>query len=177
MKLKNFSNYEIYPEEGKVWSIKTNRWVGYKTPNGYWQVILTDDDGKKYHFLLHRLICTAVYGEIPDGMEVNHISENKDENFISNLELVDRKTNVNYGTGIQRSADKRRGKPNPKVAEKLTNNPNRSHQVGAYKDGVLVMVFPSTAEAGRQGFHQGSISQCCRGKRKSHKGFIWRYVG
>ena len=168
MKLENFSNFEIYPELGKVWSIKTNRWVGYKTPNGYWQVILTDDDGKKYHFLLHRLICTAVYGEIPDGMEVNHISENKDDNFISNLELVDRKTNINYGTGIQRRAEKRRGRPNEKL----------SKQVGAYnKDGVLIMIFPSAMEAQRQGYNHSAISQCCRGKLKSHKGFIWRYVG
>lgn len=44
------------------------------------------------------------------------------------------------------------------------------------KDGNVAYEFASTAEAQRHGFNSGCISQCCNGKLKSHKGFIWRYA-
>ena len=40
----------------------------------------------------------------------------------------------------------------------------------------LVNVYPSSNEAGRQGFRQGHISACCNGKRKTHKGYKWMYL-
>ena len=43
------------------------------------------------------------------------------------------------------------------------------------KDGNIVYEFPSMAEAGRQGFKQSAVSNCCLGKVKTHKGLIWRY--
>lgn len=169
MKIKNFNGYEIFPEEGKIWSYKTNKFVGAQLPNGYWIVGLTDDDGEQHHFLLHRLIWQAVHGEIPENMEINHTTEDKNMNGIQFLELVDKKTNINYGTRTARAA------------EKLTNRQDLSKQVGAYKDGVLVMTFPSTQEAQRQGFNQGNISQCCRNcylreGNNTYRGYKWRYL-
>lgn len=68
------------------------------------------------------------------------------------------------------------GTRNARVAEKQRNDPNRSKQVAAYnKDGVLAMVFPSTAEAGRNGFTQSIVARCCNGQRQSHKGYQWQY--
>lgn len=52
----------------------------------------------------------------------------------------------------------------------------QSKQVAAYKDGSLAMIFPSTMEAGRQGFNQSHISACCNGIRNYHKGYTWRYL-
>lgn len=43
------------------------------------------------------------------------------------------------------------------------------------KTGEVVKEFPSVREAGRKGFHQSTISACCKGKRKTHKGYRWRY--
>ena len=44
------------------------------------------------------------------------------------------------------------------------------------KDGIFIAEYPSTMEASRQtGCHQGNICACCKGKRKSVGGFIWRY--
>lgn len=44
------------------------------------------------------------------------------------------------------------------------------------KNGNVVYEFPSTAEAQRQGFSAGHISECCLGKLKTYKGFIWCYA-
>ena len=44
------------------------------------------------------------------------------------------------------------------------------------KDGKLIEEYPSLVEASRQtGCNQGHICDCCKGKRKSAGGFIWKY--
>ena len=42
-------------------------------------------------------------------------------------------------------------------------------------DGEFVCEWASTRECGRNGFDQSAVSACCRGKRKSYKGYIWKY--
>lgn len=189
MKLENFSNYEIYPEEGKIWSYKSNRFVGYQNPKGYWQVGLTDDEGVQHHFYLHRVIWEAVNGAIPENMQINHLDERPSNNVKSNLSLCSPSDNINYGTRNERVAEKLRGRPNeklrgrpnPKVGERLrgllTNRKDLSKPVERCDlQGNVLERFASANEAQRQGYNKGSISQCCNGIFKQHKGFIWRYV-
>lgn len=168
-KFRNYDNYEVF-EDGRIWSYKKKRFLKpYTNKNGYQQVQLTDNEGKKKLYYLHRIVWEAVTGApIPKGYEINHRSEAKDENMISNLELLTHKENMNFG-----SRNSRAGKS---ISKANTNNPNRSKSVGAYKNGELVMTFLSIAEARRQGFSQSNISLCCRGKLKTHKGFEWKYL-
>ena len=42
-------------------------------------------------------------------------------------------------------------------------------------DGEFVKVWESTNECGRNGFCQAHVTDCCNGKRKTHKGYIWKY--
>lgn len=45
------------------------------------------------------------------------------------------------------------------------------------KDGTFVKEWPSLSEAYRQlGILQSHICQCCKGRRKSAGGYIWRYA-
>lgn len=156
---RDFTKYEVF-EDGRIWSYKTNKFLKPGTDSsGYQQVALTDNEGNSKMYKVHRVVYEAVTGEpIPENLEVNHRSEDKTENFFDNLELVSHKENCNYGTR------------NARVLKAL------SKQVGAYKDGELVMVFPSTQEASRQGFHQSAVAACCRGERNTHKGYTWRYI-
>ena len=156
---KDFTKYEVYPD-GKIWSYNKNRFLKPQTnKNGYKQVMLTDNEGKRKLYYLHRVVWESVTGEpIPKGYEINHIDENKENNSRSNLELLSHKENLNFGSCIKRAAK------------------SRSKQVGAFKDGELVMKFQSSVEAVRNGFTKRSVSACCRGERKTHKGFQWRYI-
>ena len=44
------------------------------------------------------------------------------------------------------------------------------------KDGKFIAEYPSIREASRQtGCHHQSICECCKGKRKSTGGYIWKY--
>ena len=174
-KFRNYDNYEIYAD-GRIYSYYTNKFLKPQTlPSGYQQVGLVDNEGNFKTYRLHRVIYEAITGEpIPEGYEINHISEAKDENFFENLQLVTHKDNCNYGS--RNSRIRKANTNNQKLSKANTNNPKRSKQVGAYKDGELVMTFPSTEEAGRQGFSQCNIVSCCNGERKTHKGFQWRYI-
>lgn len=41
--------------------------------------------------------------------------------------------------------------------------------------GELIREWSSVSECSRNGFYQSAVSECCCEKRKSHKGFIWKY--
>lgn len=161
---RDFTKYEVY-SDGRIWSYSHKKFLKPITnKNGYQLVHLTDNEGNAKFYQLHRVVYESVTGsKIPEGLEVNHISEDKTENFFANLNLLTHKQNINYGTGIKRSA-------------KARINGKRSKAVGAFKNDELVMVFPSLQEAGRQGFYQGNIYACCNGKRKTHKGYTWKYI-
>ena len=157
---RNYSNYEVF-EDGRIYSYKTKKFLKPQTQkNGYQVVNLYDNDGKMKKYLVHRIVYEAVSGSpIPLGMQVNHINEDKTDNrFFENLNLMTPKENTNWGSGIER------------VTKAL------SKQVGAFKNGELVMAFSSTNDAGRNGFDQSSVSRCCNGKRKTHNGYEWKYI-
>lgn len=162
MKLKGYSNYEIYPETGRVWSYVNKRYIGKET-QGYVRVTLTDDLGRQKVWQMHRLIWLVVNGDIPEDMEINHNDENPLNNSIFNLSVMSHRDNVNWGNG------------NLKRQQTLLNNTACSKPVIAFKKGNLRLYFLSTQEAKRKGFRQEEISKCCNGKRHSHKGYEWKY--
>lgn len=122
-------------------------------------------NGKHRGFLIHRLVYETFIGPIPEGMQVNHINEDKTDNRLENLNLMTRKDNICWGTGVERSAKTRRktGKRLKEVFQYLL-------------DGTLVAVYCSAMEAQRKtGYAQANISSCCRGEHKQAYGFIWKY--
>lgn len=133
-----------------------------KMKNGYLIVNLYKN-GKLKTCKVHRLVANAFLENPNSYICVNHKDENKENNFVDNLEWCDHKYNINHGTCIQRRA------------EKLTNGVLSKKVYQYKKDRTLVGVWQSTAEAGRNGFDQSAISSCCNGNRKSHQGFIWSY--
>lgn len=167
-KFRDYDNYDVYPD-GRIWSYNTNRFLKPATmKNGYQTVCLYDNEGNRKMYYLHRVVYEAVTGSpIPSNKEINHISENKTENMISNLELMSHKENCNFGSRNSRVS---------KAIKGIIPKANPQKQVGAFKDGELIFTFPSVMEAGRQGFNFGNVAACCRGERKTHKGLTWKYL-
>ena len=125
--------------------------------NGYLFVSLCKN-GKHTIYLVHRLVAEAFIPNPYNLPQVNHKDEDKQNNHYLNLEWCTHEYNVNYGTR------------NKKVAEKL------SKPVLQYTlDDQFVKEWKSIKECGRNGFVSANIYKCCNGKRKKHKGFIWRY--
>ena len=163
-KFRQYDKYEVY-EDGRIWSYSRKKFLKPTTNQyGYQIVSLSDNEGKIKKYQVHRVVWEAVTGEqIPKGYEINHISEVKTSNIITNLELISHRQNNNYGSRTSRAAEA------------------LSKQVGAFKDGKLVLVFNSTNEAGRNGFNKGAVAACCRNcfhreGNNVYKGFEWRYI-
>lgn len=69
-----------------------------------------------------------------------------------------------------------------KMSLSQLNHPSRSISISQYDlKGNFMMTYPSAREAARQNPDLNlvpvCISLCCKGKRKTHKGFIWKYAG
>ena len=60
----------------------------------------------------------------------------------------------------------KKGKPNVKLSKPV---------IQLTLDGEFVREWESAKEAGRNGFDSSAVTKCCRGKLKSHKGFIFQF--
>lgn len=119
--------------------------------------------GKNNIYSVHRLVAEAFLPNWFDDPVVNHIDENPSNNNVENLEWCSQQYNTNHGTR------------NERISEKMTNGKLSKKVLQFSKTGELIKEWPSTKEVGRNGFQQTKVAACCRGERKSHKGFIWRY--
>ena len=150
---------------GQIYSYYRKEYLnGTINPFGYVQVTLKCVDGKRRTFYWHRVIWTFFYGTIPEGMEINHISEVKTENQLKNLSLVTPKENSNWGSRNERRI------------KKQMNNPNRSNPIIAYNDdGEIIHIFASMHEAERNGFTRFYISKSCK-TGELYKGLHWEKI-
>ena len=79
--------------------------------DGYYKVSLRDEDGKRYHFTVHRLVAITYLGDFSnEGLQVNHKDEDKTNNDVSNLEWCTPLYNCNYGTRNKRISESNKGK-------------------------------------------------------------------
>lgn len=173
---ERFPNWEIDVEKGTVFSTayNKNRKLKGGDTNGY--VILFD--GKKC-ISLHHLIWECVNGEIPNGYHIHHIDGNKQNNSIYNLELVEAFLhNSEHKKGNKNMLGKMMSEETKeKLRNKLINRKDASKKVAQYTlDGELVKIWESINECGRNGFDNSTIVKCCKGKKKTHKSFIWKYI-
>ena len=135
----------------------------WKNSKGYCLVTLSKN-GTYKKFQVHRLVALHFLPNPSNLPEVNHKDENPQNNIVSNLEWCDRLYNVRYGTGIERQK------------KKQLNDIKKSKPVLQYDlEGNLIREWKSVTECGMNGYNQGHVAACCRGERKTHKGFIWEY--
>lgn len=127
-----------------------------KHKSGYLYVDLIKDGNRKT-FRVHRLVAENFIPNPLNLPEVNHKDENKENNFVENLEFCNRTYNVNYGTRTEKCSKK----------------------VYQYtKSGEFVKEWKSTREIKRElGYFHQHISKCCNGKPHYNTayGYIWSY--
>lgn len=149
----NLSNYAV-SNYGKVVNTRTGYNMIEKIRKGYSKVELTIN-GKIKNFQVNRLVAFVfVEGRTKDKDIANHLNENKLDNRSCNLEWTTIKGNSEYS--------------NAKKVQQIDPKTNK-----------VLKSFNSIVEASKslgKGKHEGSISNCCKGKAKICCGYRWKYV-
>lgn len=79
--MKEFLNSLYDYRDGQIFHKGGSKPCGYGKPNGYIQTYVSKT-GKKY---VHRIIWTMHNGDIPEGMQIDHLNGNRSDNRIENL--------------------------------------------------------------------------------------------
>ena len=99
-------------------------------------------------------------GDIPCGMQVNHINEDHGDDRPCNLNLMTPKENCNWGT--------RNTRISRHVKKPVTQ---------VMPDGTEFFTwFSATDAAGGNNSFRKHIVDCCRGRRNTAGGFKWHYA-
>ena len=171
--IEGFEGKYKISNNGDCFSYFLNRCLKSRiTKNSGYLIVNLKINKKQYTYYVHRLVAEA-FLEIPEELrhlkgtrylQVNHKDENKLNNNIENLEWCSHSYNINFGTR------------NKRISEKNTNGKLSKPILQFTLDGRFVKEWPSVRQAEREGgFNQSHITDCCRGKLKKHKDFIWRY--
>ena len=151
--------YYSISNDGQVRNDKTNKILSQSTQQDYKHVTL-NINGKAKRMKVHRLVAQTFLENPENKPYVNHKDGNRSNNNVNNLEWVTPSENTQHAvkTGLFISG----------VAK----------PVNQYSlDGILMMTFPSSAEASRQtGTSQEKITMCCKRQRETANDYQWRYV-
>lgn len=143
--------------------------------NGYLQVGLRKH-GKRKWFGVHRLVAIH-FIENPDNKpQVNHIDGNKLNNTVENLEWVTGRENQRHAIKMGLRDNMPKGEnhsfygkfgADSKSAKPVIRRDPKTGEIKLYKAKIL---------AKDDGFDVTSISKCCHGKMKHHKGYEWYFA-
>lgn len=92
--LPHFKAYRV-TEYGEILSTRGKPLCQWSDNMGYKQVVLYKD-GKRCYKRVHRLVYEAFMGPIPKNLIVNHIDGDKENNCLSNLELITNAENIKH---------------------------------------------------------------------------------
>lgn len=153
-----YSNYEVN-QFGEIRNKKRKQILKpLVNPNGYCYVCF-NIFGKRKRFAIHRIVANAFIPNPDELKEVNHKDYNKKNNCVQNLEWVSSSQNKKH------------------AYLKEENHVSRGKKVNQYSlDGEFLQSYNSLQEAAAAvGGNFSAISNCCNGKTKSSKGFIWKF--
>ena len=165
-------NYDIQ-YNGTIIDIINNKICSQRdNGNGYQIVTLKNEDGKCQNFYVHRLVAQAFIPN-PDNLpQVNHKDENKENNFVDNLEWCTSGYNNNYGTKKIRGVETRRNN-NSYVT------PDTAIKVAMLDKKTLTILntFDSIKAAGKYlNVLPSHIYEAAHGKRQSAYGYKWKII-
>ena len=162
--IENFPGYCV-DNMGNVFSVKTGVILKPWKINGYNAVGLYKS-GKRFVFLVHRLVAEAFICNAENKEQVDHKNGNLTDNRVCNLRWATPKENSNNPVTIQ------------KLKKSLSIKPHYlAKALQQYDlDGNFIKEWKGTKLPSEQlHIHRSGIRNCLVGIAKSAGGFIWKY--
>lgn len=156
---KPYKNYLI-SSYGRIRHKKKNNLLKPSITCGYYKVRLSNNGLVEDH-LIHKLVWELFfdYDMIDNSSIIDHIDGNKLNNNINNLRKISISENVKAA-----------------LYEQKTNSSAKTVAQYSLQNEYLA-TYPSAAEAARQlNLDSSTITKVCRGKNKTHGGFIFKYI-
>ena len=153
-----------YLKKGKILKIFDNG-LGYKF------VYLKNKNTSK-KFYIHRLVAREFVPNSKELPYVNHIDCNPSNNVYSNLEWCTPQENTQYMFKMNRQNRSEQWYKKQNELHELQKKP----VVQMNNNYKIIKIYNSINETKLYGFNPGGVCECCNNKRKTHHGFIWRYL-
>ena len=147
---KDNENY-LVSNKGRVYTINNKKLLKpQNASNGYLYVTIN-----RHSVPIHRLVATCFLDNKANLPCINHKDGNKHNNSVDNLEWCTFSENLIHA-----------------YTNKLNKRPKPIIQM---KNGIVINRYESARSAELYGFSNQLIAKCCKGKRKHHKGYEWKY--
>lgn len=151
--VSNLGRIKSIPRNG---TIKNSKILKQNVVRGYGQIALQKRGKIKYE-KVHRLVAKMFIFNQNNLPEVNHIDGNKLNNNVSNLEWVTTRDNQLHSVYVL-------GNNNFRIIEQYD------------KEGNFIKEWKQIVTASKElKINATSIVKCCRKKRKSAGGYVWKY--
>lgn len=154
--------------------------IGELVNTGYIRHEYLCDDGKKHRMLEHDAKWIYFNGDIPEGMEIDHINGDRADNRLSNLRAVTHKDNCNNEVSLERYRSRTKSEEEKQhLSIVLKNHPSISRGVVQVNSYGSITRYLSLNECARSGYAQRHVCNACQGKNYSkgheYKGSFWYY--
>lgn len=200
---EKFPKWLIDVEEGKILSKKLNKYIGTVNKDNYLQVRAAQGyketfihqyiwmcvngdipegyqihhiDGNRQNNSIYNLTLIEENEHLSYHFKGNkyHLGKNHSEETKNKISESKKGFKHSEETKKKMSESKKGFKHSEETKLKIRKS-NSIKVIQLSKNDEIVKIWESTSECGRNGFNQGNVSECCQGKRKTHKGFKWKY--
>lgn len=162
-KVRGFEGYYLVSNLGKVFSLKSNKFLKTSIDKGGYEQVKLQYRGKQCSNFVHRLVAKEFCRGYSEGLQVNHIDADRLNNHASNLEWLTAKENIRDTV--------KRGTHN------CFNKPRRIKVIQLSLQGETIKQFDSITEASRlTGITRQNIGKVCSKERRVAGGFCWEFA-
>lgn len=161
-----------------IMSLHTNKRTGYV-------YVGLCKDGEVHTTTVHRVVAETFIPN-PDNLPcINHKDENKENNYIENLEWCSYQYNLTYGTHTERAKETRKARGSDKFLYKYSIE-NRDYINKRIKEtqgkrvakidknsGEVLKIYDSISDAEKEN-KCSHVSECTRNVRNESGGYIWQ---
>jgi hypothetical protein len=165
-----------------------------KDKKGYYRTVLSLD-GINTTVKVHRIVAQTFIPNPENKPQVNHIDGNKTNNRIDNLEWCNNQENQDHSwkTGLRKRGkehwsygkqpqgfkkyyETHKGIRHPSYGVRGIKNSNSKKVIQYDKCGNYIRQWNSMADIYRElKISTGCVCNCCKGKRKTAGGYVWKY--